>query len=441
MDLRIEAHQSQTLHLTPALQTGIAIMAMSAPELQGFIEGALAENPFLEEVAGPTIGSAGGAASSPEPRRPSGFAPTAAAAEGERPGPDEYLDTLPQREASLEETLYRQLALELRDRRDLLIAERILARLDARGYLVADTALIAAETGTSPSRVERILWKLLTGCTPAGIGARSLPERLIAQLTAAGDDDRVALQVIGGHLEELAAGRFESLAKALGTTPDRIKGVFDRIRRLDPNPANIAGSNRHQIIAEAQVIRREGGWNVRLKEGLCSRISVDPVLAGSARDARQLRPLLRDAEQVVRAVDLRRTSLLAVAGAAVDAQSPFFSSGPAAMRPLTMADAADAAGVSEATVSRIAQHAYLETPRGCVPLRSLFVSEVGDGGSSASVKAAMQALIAGEDKARPLSDAQIAEALGAQGMAVSRRTVNKYRTALNIPACSKRKAY
>ena len=104
--------------------------------------------------------------------------------------------------------------------------------------------------------------------------------------------------------------------------------------------------------------------------------------------------------------------------------------------------------MSEATVSRIAQHAFLETPRGTLPLRGFFTSGVGaasnasgEDASAVAVKQAIQQIVDAEDKAHPVSDAQIVDALEERGMSVSRRTVNKYRTALGILSRSKRRKY
>jgi len=48
-------------------------------------------------------------------------------------------------------------------------------------------------------------------------------------------------------------------------------------------------------------------------------------------------------------------------------------------------------------------------------------------------------LVSSEDTKTPLSDSQIAELLGEQGIVVARRTVAKYREALLIPPVSQRK--
>ena len=64
----------------------------------------------------------------------------------------------------------------------------------------------------------------------------------------------------------------------------------------------------------------------------------------------------------------------------------------------------------------------------------------GSGGttSSTAIQAMIRKLIETEDPRKPLSDARLASDLKAQGVPVARRTVAKYREAMNIPASNER---
>ena len=293
-------------------------------------------------------------------------------------------------------------------------------------------------------------------CRPNAFPLASEPATcLIAQLEAVGDADPLARHIIGTRLEELADGRFARIAGELHVPVAEVKEIFERLRKLDPNPANMADGLRRSILPEVEVFQRHGRWKVRVKEGAFPQVIIDQALvdaidprAMDKTSAQRMMALLHGAEGVIRAVDLRRASLIAVSATVVDAQAAFFSEGPAGMRPLTMLEVATEAEVSEATVSRIAQHAFLETPRGTLPLRGFFTSGVGaasnasgEDASAVAVKQAIQQIVDAEDKAHPVSDAQIVDALEERGMSVSRRTVNKYRTALGILSRSKRREY
>ena len=61
--------------------------------------------------------------------------------------------------------------------------------------------------------------------------------------------------------------------------------------------------------------------------------------------------------------------------------------------------------------------------------------------TAAGVKEALREIIRDEDKKKPLSDRLLSEKLAEKGIAISRRTVAKYREEEGIPDASGRKSY
>jgi RNA polymerase sigma-54 factor len=84
------------------------------------------------------------------------------------------------------------------------------------------------------------------------------------------------------------------------------------------------------------------------------------------------------------------------------------------------------------------------TPRGTFELKYFFGSHVatdtGGAASATAIRALIKQLIAAEDARTPLTDSKIADMLGEQGILVARRTIAKYREALQIPPVNMRKA-
>ena len=78
----------------------------------------------------------------------------------------------------------------------------------------------------------------------------------------------------------------------------------------------------------------------------------------------------------------------------------------------------------------------MQTPYGVFELKYFFDSKVqrddGEDVSARSVKQQISVMIDGEDKSKPLSDQEIADILGSDGLQIARRTVAKYRDQLNI---------
>jgi RNA polymerase sigma-54 factor len=133
-----------------------------------------------------------------------------------------------------------------------------------------------------------------------------------------------------------------------------------------------------------------------------------------------------------------------VAQAIVDRQRQFFDHGEVAMRPLVLREIADILGLHESTVSRVTTQKYMATPRGIFELKYFFGShvatETGGACSATAIRALIKQLIGSEEPKKPLSDSQISEVLGQQGIVVARRTIAKYREALNIPPVNLRKS-
>lgn len=425
--LRLE--QVQQIQLTPEVRTGVQIMAMPVLDLRTFIADRVMENPFLcmEDPLG-------------EPALPAEEFESLAART-----PDEG--------TSLEVELLTQLMMELRTPLDHSIAQMLMRGIDERGYLRLDTDIAADVLGTDPNHVEWVLKKMQTECTPAGIGARSLQECLVAQLVAAGDDDALTRTIVESHLPQIAEGRIQQVAAVLGVSAAQVQRSLDKIRRLDPHPAARFERDGSMALPEVVVIQDEGGWTIKVRKGLLPKVMIDRGYADalddptiSKRAVAKMRELLREAEGFIKAIDLRKAAVISITSAVVEHQRRFFDEGTSGLRPLAMADVAQMTGLSEATVSRVANSITLATPQGVLSLRYFFHSGVGgtllqEDASSLAVKQAIKELVDAEDKQHPLSDAKLVALLAERGMAVSRRTVNKYRTALGILSTSKRKVY
>jgi RNA polymerase sigma-54 factor len=101
---------------------------------------------------------------------------------------------------------------------------------------------------------------------------------------------------------------------------------------------------------------------------------------------------------------------------------------------MILQEIADDVGRDVSTVNRVTNGKYVETPFGVRELKDFFTSGVKQGESSdaavvgsAQILDTIKALVAAEDKKKPLSDQAIADKLLEQGIKVARRTVAKYR--------------
>ncbi|MEE7566084.1 RNA polymerase factor sigma-54, partial [Xanthomonas sp. Kuri4-3] len=159
-------------------------------------------------------------------------------------------------------------------------------------------------------------------------------------------------------------------------------------------------------------------------------------------DAGYLRTQLQEARWLLKSVEARGETLLRVVRSLLRQQAGFLEFGEQALRPLTLREIAGELGLHESTISRAIARKYVRTPRGTIPLRAFFASGIdtdsGGEASSTAIQAMIRRLIEAENPRKPLSDAKLADLLKTSGVPVARRTVAKYREAMNISASHER---
>jgi RNA polymerase sigma-54 factor len=111
---------------------------------------------------------------------------------------------------------------------------------------------------------------------------------------------------------------------------------------------------------------------------------------------------------------------------------------------MVLREIAEILSLHESTISRVTTQKYMLTPRGTYELKYFFGSHVatdtGGAASATAIRALIKQLIGAEDPKTPLTDSRIADLLSDQGILVARRTIAKYREALQIPPVNMRKA-
>jgi RNA polymerase sigma-54 factor len=160
--------------------------------------------------------------------------------------------------------------------------------------------------------------------------------------------------------------------------------------------------------------------------------------------AQQLASQLQEAKWLIKNVQQRFETILRVSQAIVDRQRHFFEHGEVAMRPLVLREIAQILDLHESTVSRVTTQKFMLTPRGIFELKYFFGShvatETGGSCSATAIRALIKQLVSAENSKKPLSDSQLSEILGQQGIVVARRTVAKYRESLQILPVNLRKS-
>ncbi len=474
---------SQHLALTPQLQQSIKLLQLSTIEMQQEIERYLLENPMLErEDEGPESFANAQQFDSPrneesrsesneerEPREERDSEAPSAPSEVDDDrwtsdagtftgaGRDEDDDSDSQdihaANVSLREHLGWQLGMTQLSERDRSLVRFLIEALDDDGYL---SAPLQELWETLPPEYEIELEELeialrhIQNFDPTGIGARNLQECLGLQLRAMDDehDRNVALLIVDKHLELLAARDFAKLRRVTGYDDEDLKAAQSLITSLNPRPAaGYAQIEARYITPDVIVKKLKGKWTAYINPDAYPRLRINrlyaEILAKQRRGNGNLSTQLQEARWLIKNVQQRFDTIHRVTQAIVDRQRQFFEHGEVAMRPLVLREIADILGLHESTVSRVTSQKYMATPRGIFELKYFFGSHVatdtGGACSATAIRALIKQLIGAEDGKKPLSDSQLSEILGQQGIVVARRTVAKYRESLNIPPVNLRK--
>jgi RNA polymerase sigma-54 factor len=376
--------------------------------------------------------------------------------------PDDFSDFTSHK--AVEETLQQHLLWQLNlcklSEIDHEIATTIIDSIDKNGRLTVDLETIRSSLTTPEAiELEEILAVLhrIQLFDPVGVGYRTLKETLTVQLSQipeSTDGLILARRIINEQLDLLGKRDYTTLQHLLSTNEANLKLALLVIRSLNPKPgADFGADNTTYIVPDVLVIKKEGRWVAELNPETAPRLRVNPFYESLANgksgavtresDTTYLRNNLQEARWFIKSLQSRNETLLKVASQIVEKQQDFIELGEIAMRPMILADIAEAVEMHESTISRVTTQKYLHTPRGIFELKYFFSSHVGteqEGEySSTAIRALIRQLISSENRASPLSDSKIAQLLAAQGITVARRTIAKYRESLGLAPSNERK--
>jgi RNA polymerase sigma-54 factor len=359
---------------------------------------------------------------------------------------------------TLQEHLLWQMQLSHLSETDQAIAMAIIDSIDEDGYLQANLEDIRQnlqkdlEDEIYLDEVEAVL-HMVQHYDPVGSGSRSLGECLMVQLQQFSPDTpwlNEAKDLVENSLELLGNHDLPQLKRSMKLSDEDLQQVISLIQSLNPRPgAELAGTAPEYIVPDVLVRKYKGNWRVELNPDTVPRLRVNNLYANlikrsdNSDDNNTLKNHLQEARWFLKSLQSRNETLLKVATCIVERQRGFLDYGDEAMKPLVLREVAEAVEMHESTISRVTTQKYMHTPRGIYEFKYFFSSHVStaDGGecSATAIRAIIKKLIASEDPAKPLSDSKIAEMLLKQGIKVARRTVAKYREAMNLSPSNERK--
>ncbi|EPQ1332478.1 MULTISPECIES: RNA polymerase factor sigma-54 [Serratia] len=470
----LQLRLSQQLAMTPQLQQAIRLLQLSTLELQQEIQLALESNPLLEQT------DLHDEIDAKETQETEGLDTREALEQKDMPeelpldatwdeiytagtpsgtGTDYSDDELPvyqgETTQTLQDYLMWQVDLTPFSDTDAAIATSIVDAVDDTGYLTVPLEDILESLGDENVTLEEVeaVLKRVQRFDPIGVAARDLRDCLLVQLSQYAKDTPYLAEarlIISEHLDLLANHDFRSLMRSTRLKEDTLKEAMLLIQSLDPRPGQSINTGESEyVIPDVLVRKTQNKWTVELNGDSVPRLKINQqyaALGNSARseaDGQFIRSNLQEAKWLIKSLESRNETLLKVTRCIVDQQQAFFEQGEEFMKPMVLADIAQAVEMHESTISRVTTQKFLHSPRGIFELKYFFSSHVntdsGGEASSTAIRALVKKLIAAENPAKPLSDSKLATLLANQGIIVARRTVAKYRESLSIPPSNQRK--
>ncbi|EOY8840204.1 RNA polymerase factor sigma-54 [Escherichia coli] len=470
----LQLRLSQQLAMTPQLQQAIRLLQLSTLELQQELQQALESNPLLEQIDtheeidtretqdSETLDTADALEQKEMPEElPLDASWDTIYTAGTPSGTSgDYIDDeLPvyqgETTQTLQDYLMWQVELTPFSDTDSAIATSIVDAVDDTGYLTVPLEDILESMGDEEIDIDEVeaVLKRIQRFDPVGVAAKDLRDCLLIQLSQFDKTTpwlEEARLIISDHLDLLANHDFRTLMRVTRLKEDVLKEAVNLIQSLDPRPGqSIQTGEPEYVIPDVLVRKHNGHWTVELNSDSIPRLQINQHYASMCNNARNdgdsqfIRSNLQDAKWLIKSLESRNDTLLRVSRCIVEQQQAFFEQGEEYMKPMVLADIAQAVEMHESTISRVTTQKYLHSPRGIFELKYFFSSHVNtEGGgeaSSTAIRALVKKLIAAENPAKPLSDSKLTSLLSEQGIMVARRTVAKYRESLSIPPSNQRK--
>jgi len=445
--------QQQHLKMNPQMLQSIKLMELPIAELREKIEYELEHNPALELIDDkstiPLDVSAMGRRDRYEYFETSsdpGRRGTEQASEEHR----RFIEGVLTRPETLQEHLLRQIQLEPIDNELRSIGEILIQNLDDDGFHKEKPETLFPQTEL---RLTEAI-KLVQSLEPEGCCTADYKESLKVQISLLSDiseyqniesspEDHLIEKVLE-NLDLIEREKYSVLAKKIKISEENTRRLCDLIKNLSPFPGRAFASSRNvvrYVVPDIKVIRNNDGFTINLNDEAFPVLGINhnfEVFCGSAdRAARDFaKDNIKKARLFISHLSQRSQTLIRVANAIIEFQHNFFIKGPKFLAPLTLGDIARELDVHETTVSRTANGKYMQTEWGLYEIRYFFTNSINTAGSAksqfskGSVKEIIKEILSAEN--RLLSDQEISVLLGQKGIALSRRTVAKYRNELNM---------
>ncbi|NOY88957.1 MAG: RNA polymerase factor sigma-54 [FCB group bacterium] len=352
---------------------------------------------------------------------------------------------------NLYDHLLEQLSLLKLTEQEHLIGEYIIGNISPEGYLTISIPEMAEELAIESFKVEAVL-KMIQKFDPTGVGARDLRESLLIQLKDKGLENSLAYRIVEEHINELDRKSILQIAKLMNVPVEKAQQAMSIIKNLSPTPTQGRFDAGAMPVVPDLIVEKFGDdfivfHNDRYIPKLRINSNYKSLMkrgSKTSKDTKQyVKQKLEQARWLLNSINQRRTTMINVMNAIIEMQHDFFEKGQAFLKPMIMEDIAQKVNMNVATISRVSNGKYVQTPLGVYEIKYFFNSGIsrtnGENMAKRAVKQRIEEIIKAEQPDKPLSDQEIYRELNKEGIQLARRTVTKYREELKIPPARLRK--
>lgn len=304
------------------------------------------------------------------------------------------------------------------------LAHKIVQCLNSEGYFEFDAKIV----GENADEIEKIRqrFKFLE---PSGVGAKDFKEAYLFSLEN---------YELDGELYALCAQLIKDFENIKNYAKEALyKDALKIIKKIQTPPFIDYLEDSTPIVPDIFIYREGGEIKVKVNDDYYPEIAIET----DEMTHEFLSTYIRDAKNLVDALEMRRATLYKVGLMIIEYQYDFFLGKD--IKPMKLSDIAQDLERNSSTISRAIANKYLSCERGVIPLKSFFTAAVDEEGetSNAAIKDFMQDLIKQESHEKPLSDEKLLELVQKEfkEVAIGRRTIAKYRKQLNIASSNERK--
>ncbi len=364
-----------------------------------------------------------------------------------------FLESTIQKQESLFEHLSKQAKDSFNTDQEINDAELIIGNLDENGFLSTPLEEISLLNDIPLTKLQALL-KTIQTFSPHGVGARSLQESLLIQLSLNHLKNSLAYKIIEKFFNEMLHNKIPIIRKKLNCSTVEVQEAIEKtISKLDLHPGMTFAPSVNQPITPDVLIKIENNeFEIVINEESIPGIKINHKylkmlddLKTSSTTQEYIKTKIASGKWLLKNIHQRNETLRNITDHITKKQKDFFIDPQGKLKPMTMKSVAEKLGIHESTVARACANKYITCSKGILTFRSFFTNayttDRGNDISATTVKQLILKLVEAEDKKKPFSDEDLSKKVREQGVSCARRTVAKYRYELNIGNTSQRKLF